>query len=77
MRLGHRLLRSDVGARHGSEGAAAHEIDALFDDAIGRKIVRSALEPAPASAPVKVDSEKTDVDLTLKLGEAHHEQRGV
>jgi hypothetical protein len=45
-------------------GAAADEIDALFDDAIGRKVVRSALEPA--AAPVK--AEETNVDLALKPG---------
>ena len=31
--------------------AAADEIDALFDDAIGRKVVRGALDPAPTPAP--------------------------
>ena len=45
-------------------GAAGDEIDTLFDDVIGRKVVRSALESAPA--PVKV--EKTNVDLALKPG---------
>ena len=37
-----------------------------FNDAIGRKVVRSALEPASAPAPVKV--EETNVDLALKPG---------
>jgi hypothetical protein len=32
---------------------SAAAIDALFDDAIGRKVVRSALEPASAPTPVK------------------------
>jgi len=32
--------------------AAADEIDALFDDAIGRKVVRGALDLAPTPAPV-------------------------
>jgi hypothetical protein len=46
--------------------AAADEIDALFDDAIGRKVVRSALEPAAAPAPVR--AEETNVDLALNPG---------
>jgi len=32
--------------------AAADEIDALFDDAIGRKVVRGALDLAPTPTPV-------------------------
>ena len=44
--------------------AAADVIDPLFDDVIGRRVVRSALEPAPAPAPVKV--EETNVGLALK-----------
>ena len=47
-------------------GAARDEIDALFDHVIGRKVMRSALEPAAAPAPV--NAEKTNVDSTLKLG---------
>jgi hypothetical protein len=47
-------------------GAAGDEIGALFDDEIGRKVVRSALESTPAPAPVK--AEKTNVDLALKPG---------
>jgi len=39
--------------------AAADEIDALFDDAIGRKVVRSALEPAYAPAPSGSSKTKT------------------
>jgi nucleolar protein 9 len=46
--------------------AAADGIDALFDDAIGRKVVRSALEPAAAPAPVK--AEETNVGMAFKPG---------
>ena len=56
-------------------GAAGDEIDALFDDVIGRKVVRSALEPAAALAPVK--AEGTNVDLALKPGRGHQGDRRV
>ena len=47
--------------------AAVDEIDALFDDAFGQKVVRSALElPAPAPTPVKSLTKKAD--LALKQG---------
>ena len=45
-------------------GAAGDEIDALFDDAIGRMFMRNVLEAA--AAPVK--AEKTNVELVLKPG---------
>jgi hypothetical protein len=48
--------------------AAGDEIDALFDDAIGREVVRSALEPASAPAPVKSEETNVDFKLALKLG---------
>ena len=49
--------------------AATDEIDALFDDAIGRKVVRSALEPAPASASVKAETKKADLALKQEQGD--------
>ena len=52
--------------------APADEIDALFDDAIGRKVVRSALEPAPASTPMKSGTKKAD--LALKQGRSQDHQ---
>ena len=55
------------GCKNGSDAAQLGDgIDALFDDAIGRKVVRSALEPAPAPAPLK--AEETNVELALELG---------
>jgi hypothetical protein len=45
--------------------AAANEIDTLFDEAIGRKVVRSALEPA--TAPAKSGTMKAS--STLKQGQ--------
>jgi hypothetical protein len=45
--------------------AAADEIDTLFDEAIGRKVVRSALEPATALAK----SGTMKASLTLKQGQ--------
>ena len=52
--------------------AAVDEIDALFDDAIGRKVVRSALESVPApAAPAVV---KSEADLTLKQGRGRGDQ---
>ncbi len=48
--------------------AAVNEIDELFDDAIGRKIVRSALDLTPAPAPALVRSETKKANLTLKQG---------
>jgi hypothetical protein len=55
--------------------AAPDEIDALFDDAIGQKFVRSALEPVPAPALVK-KSETTKANLTLKQGRGQQGDRG-
>ena len=52
--------------------AAADEIDALFDDAIGRKVVRSALEPAPAPTPVKSGTKKAS--LAVKQGRRHDDE---
>ena len=52
--------------RRKRSGAAADKNDALFDDVNGRKIVRSALELAPAPAPVEV--EEINVDSALKPG---------
>jgi len=47
--------------------AAVDEMDVLFDDAFGRKVVRSALElPGPGPAPVKSLTKKAD--LTSKQG---------
>ena len=40
--------------------AAVDEIDALFDDAIGRKVVRSALGSAPEPAVVKSVKKEAD-----------------
>ena len=48
--------------------AAVDEIDALFDDVIGRKVVRSALESVPALAPALVESVTKKADSTLKQG---------
>jgi hypothetical protein len=48
--------------------AAVDEIDALFDDAIGRKVVRSALESVPAPVPAVVKSVTEKADLALKQG---------
>jgi hypothetical protein len=49
--------------------AATDEIDALFDDAIGRKVVRSALEPAPVTAPVKAETKKANLALKQEQGD--------
>ena len=49
--------------------AATDEIDALFDDAIGRKVVRSALESALVTAPVKAETKKADVALKQEQGD--------
>jgi hypothetical protein len=46
--------------------AVADEIDAVLDDAIGREVVRSALEPSPSPTPVKSGTKKAN--LTLKQG---------
>ncbi|KAI0274347.1 armadillo-type protein [Russula aff. rugulosa BPL654] len=43
--------------------AAVDEIDALFDDAIGRKVVRSALGSVPAPEPSVVKSVKKEADF--------------
>ena len=75
MRRRHRFLRSGAGAEWKRSGAAANEIEALFDDAIGRKVVRSALEPAPAPAPVK--AEETNVELALELGRGQQGDQSV
>ena len=45
--------------------ATVDEIDALFDDAIGRKVVRSAV-PVPAPTPALVNSVKKKDGLILK-----------
>jgi hypothetical protein len=54
--------------------AAVDEIDALFDDAIGRKVVRNALESVPAPAPALVKSVTKKADLTLKQGQGRGDQ---
>jgi hypothetical protein len=54
--------------------AAVDEIDALFDDAIGRKVVRNALESVPAPAPALVKSVTKKADLTLKQGQGQGDQ---
>jgi len=54
--------------------AAVDEIDALFDDAIGRKVVRSALESVPAPAPALMKSVTKKADLTLKQGQGRGDQ---
>ncbi len=54
--------------------AAVNEIDELFDDAIGRKIVRSALDLTPAPAPALVKSETKKANLTLKQGQGQGDQ---
>jgi hypothetical protein len=54
--------------------AAVDEIDALFDDAIGRKVVRSALESVPAPAPALVKSVTKKADLTLEQGQGRGDQ---
>jgi hypothetical protein len=54
--------------------AAVDEIDALFDDAIGRSVVRSALELGPAPAPALVKSVTEKADLTLKQGRGRGDQ---
>ena len=48
---------------------ATDEIDALFNDVIGRKVVRSALEPAPVTAPVKAETKKADLALKQEQGD--------
>ena len=53
---------------------AVDEIDALFDDSIGRKVVRSALEPVPAPAPAMVKSATKKADLKLKQGRGRGDQ---
>jgi hypothetical protein len=53
--------------------ATVDEIDALFDDAIGRKVVRSAV-PAPAPTPALVKSVTKKDDLTLKQGRGRGDQ---
>ena len=53
---------------------AVDEIDALFDDAIGRKVVRSALESVPAPAPDLVKPMTEKDDLTLKRGRGRGNQ---
>jgi hypothetical protein len=55
--------------------AAVDEIDALFDDAIGRKVVRSALESVPAPAPALVKPVTEKADLTLKQGRGQSADR--
>ena len=62
---GHRFLRSGAGARSISEAAQLGMRSTLFDGVVGRKVARSALEPA---APAPVKAEETNVDLTLKSG---------
>jgi nucleolar protein 9 len=52
--------------------AEADEIEALFDDAIGRKVVRSALEPVPAPA---VKSETLRANLRSKQGRGEQGDR--
>ena len=54
--------------------AAVDEIDALFDDAIGRKVVRSALESVPAPAPAVAESLTKKADLALKQGRGRGDQ---
>ena len=49
--------------------AAMDEIDALFDDTIGRKVVRSALESAQVPAPVKAQTKKADLVLKQERGD--------
>ena len=52
--------------------AVVDEIDALFDDAIGRKVVRSALESVPG--PDLVKSVSKIADSTLKQGREQGDQ---
>ena len=54
--------------------AAVDEIDVLFDDAIGRKVVRSALESVPTRAPTLVKPVTEKADLTLKRGGGRGDQ---
>lgn len=54
--------------------AAMDEIDALFDGAIGRKVVRSALESVPAPAPALMKPVLEKADLTLKQGRGRGDQ---
>jgi hypothetical protein len=58
--------------RKRKRGDAADEIDALFDDVIGRKIVRGALDPVPepasVSAPLKAKTKAEE-------GEWHSKER--
>ena len=54
--------------------AAVDETDALFDDAIGRKVVRSALESVPAPEPDFVKSVSKIADSTLKQGRGQGDQ---
>jgi hypothetical protein len=60
--------------RRKRSAAAADEIDALFDDVIGRKVVRSALESVPAPAPAVVKSVTKKADLTLQRGRGRGDQ---
>jgi hypothetical protein len=53
---------------------AVDEIDSLFDDAIGRKVVRSALESVPTPTPALVESVTKKADLTLKQGRGRGDQ---
>jgi hypothetical protein len=69
VRRGHRFLRSNVGARNVSETRQLRTRSTRsFDDAIGRKVVRSVLEPASAPAPVKAEDTNVDFKSALKLG---------
>ena len=54
--------------------AVVDEIDALFDDAIGRRVVRGALESVPAPGPDLVTSVSKIADSTLKQGRRRGDQ---
>jgi hypothetical protein len=58
--------------RKRKRGDAADEIDALFDDVIGRKIVRVALDPVPELASV---SSPPKAKTKAREGEGHSKER--
>ena len=60
--------RGRVRKKHKRSTVAVDEIDMLFDDAIGWKVVWSALESVPAPGPDFVKSMSKIADSTLKQG---------
>jgi len=52
-----------VRKKHKRSSTAADGIDALFDGAIGRKVMQSTLEPVPVRALVKSGTKKANLML--------------